>query len=390
MKKILLIFLLFVFGCYSTQEPATQKDNKIKANQSVKIVFSNKNEILILQDSMQYFTFEQLPNNFVLQTAKNHCSQQKKNTYTFLKKAAPISYWSTKAWSGDNSYQASKYDMYEQIQIEYKKKLYSVWRYRCAKNQEEARKIKFAPNYKLLQSIAYFDHVGKAEIKEYKRTLSKTEIAENKAKVEKERLAKLERERKEKALKRQKKIVTLETSFGEACTSGTFKKGFAKGTQEYENCLFQKEKEAIAKQKAIDAKLAKMTPVQRREYNCEETFQFRKGSDKFKDCVFKLYTTELELQKLELQKQVAEAKLEAEKAKAKAAATEKARADAVARAQIAAAEAQKAAAKSQSLATSMSLMQLGSSMMSSPAPAPSNTGRVRTTCRNVGGFLNCY
>ena len=212
------------------------------------------------------------------------------------------------------------------------------------------------------------------------------------ANIQKEALEKIKIEKNKKlALIKKRKFEKAEKTFGSECSENSlFKKGFAKGSPEYIACINEKETTRIKAQKELDAKLAKMTPVQRREYNCEETFQFRKGSDKFKDCVFKLYTTELELQKLELQKQVAEAKLEAEKAKAKAAATEKARADAVARAQIAAAEAQKAAAKSQSLATSMSLMQLGSSMMSSPAPAPSNTGRVRTTCRNVGVFLNCY
>jgi hypothetical protein len=182
------------------------------------------------------------------------------------------------------------------------------------------------------------------------------------------------------------KISDLESKYADQC------KKFKKGTSEFVNCLFAAEKEVINKQKELDNKLAKMTPVERREYNCENAFKFRKGSDKFRDCVFKLYTTELELEKLELQKQVALANERAAKAQAEAAQSAQARAEAVAAAQIAAAEAQKSAARSQSLASSLSLMQLGSSMMSSPAPAPSSPGmdRMRTTCRNVGGFINCY
>jgi hypothetical protein len=181
--------------------------------------------------------------------------------------------------------------------------------------------------------------------------------------------------------------------FHKKCTDGWF--SAKAGTVKYQECLNQNEKQMITeskRQKELDNKLAKMTPVERREYNCENAFKFRKGSDKFRDCVFKLYTTELELEKLELQKQVALANERAAKAQAEAAQSAQARAEAVAAAQIAAAEAQKSAARSQSLASSLSLMQLGSSMMSSPAPAPSSPGmdRMRTTCRNVGGFINCY
>lgn len=69
-------------------------------------------------------------------------------------------------------------------------------------------------------------------------------------------------------------------------------------------------------------KLAKMTPDDRRAYMCTEKFGFRKGSDKFKDCLFELYKAETELEKLELQKQVAKANLEAAKVKEAAARSE--------------------------------------------------------------------
>lgn len=315
--------------------------------------------------------------NKIVKKAEEHCSKYNKKFYLFKKDRV----------FGENLFG---------IDLHY--------RFICAKNVAEIFKstssnynIRKESNFTAFQdsrgnlheSTFWLGLLASNDTEQYKEFIYQAKLKEEnekKVKAEKVRKAKIEKEKKARKIK----LASLENKYSQACSEGFFQKGFTKGTQEYEDCLFKKEKEAIAKQKAIDVKLAKMTPVQRREYNCEETFQFRKGSDKFKDCVFKLYTTELELQKLELQKQVAEAKLEAEKAKAKAAATEKDRADAVARAQIAAAQAQKAAAKSQSLATSMSLIQLGSSMMSSPAPAPSNTGRVRTTCRNVGGFLNCY
>ena len=38
-----------------------------------------------------------------------------------------------------------------------------------------------------------------------------------------------------------------------------------------------------------------MTDEERHSYNCEKKFGFRKGSSKFQDCRFKLYTTEMEL-----------------------------------------------------------------------------------------------
>ena len=60
-------------------------------------------------------------------------------------------------------------------------------------------------------------------------------------------------------------------------------------------------------------------------------------------------------------------------------------------AQIAAA---KASLRSSRLTESLQMMQMGSSMLGSSAPKSNSSfgieNRVRTTCRNVGGFLNCY
>ena len=51
-----------------------------------------------------------------------------------------------------------------------------------------------------------------------------------------------------------------------------------------------------------------MKPEDRNAYTCSEKFGFRKGSDKFKDCIFELYKAEAELEKLELQKKLVEKK----------------------------------------------------------------------------------
>ena len=193
-------------------------------------------------------------------------------------------------------------------------------------------------------------------------------------------------------------MASLDKLYGKECMGGAFKKKLKKGTVGFDNCLLdkdnetklkaqaerellkQKNAEIEKKQAALSKKLAAMSPKERHAYNCSNAFKFKKGTEKFNDCVFKLYTAELDIQKLELEKKVAEAQIQA-------AANQQVRAEAVANAQVAAA---KASARASSLASSIELMRMGSSMMKSPAPAPSGMGRVRTTCRNVGGFLNCY
>jgi hypothetical protein len=124
---------------------------------------------------------------------------------------------------------------------------------------------------------------------------------------------------------------------------------------------------------------------QRHANTCSKIFNFKKRSERFNNCVFKLYTAELDLQKLELEKELAEKKI-------KVAANKQSRAEAVAMAQIAAA---KASLRSSRLTKSLQMMQMGSSMLGGSSAPKSNSSfgienRVRATCRNVGGFLNCY
>lgn len=84
----------------------------------------------------------------------------------------------------------------------------------------------------------------------------------------------------------------------------------------------KKKQSQLNKQKAEEDKtdklLASMKPDERRAFICEKTYGFKKGSDRFADCVFKIMTTDAELEKLDKQRRIAEAQLKAEKEKAPA------------------------------------------------------------------------
>ena len=243
-------------------------------------------------------------------------------------------------------------------------------------NYECKRYGKKATNINLAYQGSYIKLADNLWHYDCEKVLTALEKAIEKKRAEAKRSAAVKlKKQQEKRL-----LAELDRTYGKECTGSFFNKKFVKGSQEYNNCLSEKKVELDKKQAEIDKKLAAMTPKERHTYNCSTAFKFRKGTEKHNDCVFKLYTAELDMQKLELEKQVAEAQI-------KAAATQQARAEAVANAQVAAA---KASARASSLASSIELMRMGSSMMKSPAPAPSGMGRVRTTCRNVGGFLNCY
>ena len=246
---------------------------------------------------------------------------------------------------------------------------------------------------------------------------------------------KLYEEKKQKEKK--SKLIELEKVYGKKCQGGPFQKDLDKKTQKFNDCLLeqetkelnlkkqQSEKLALAeekKQKVIDeknrkialeqnkiqkafqekqlldqakireeqTKVSKMKPEDRNAYTCSEKFGFRKGSDKFKDCIFELYKAEAELEKLELQKQVAKANAEAARASAEAARASADRQERLALAQTEAAKMQSLAARQQAIAAntadSLALIESGLRMMSPQRPAP----RMQTTCTYVGRFLNCF
>ena len=137
-------------------------------------------------------------------------------------------------------------------------------------------------------------------------------------------------------------------------------------------------------------KLAKMLPDDRRAFTCSEKFGFRKGSDKFKDCVFKIYTAEIEMEKLELQRELARANVETARLRAEAARASDDRQERLAIAQTEAAKMQALAARQQAIASntaeSLALMESGLRMMSPQQPAP----RMRTTCSYTGRYMSCF
>ena len=160
---------------------------------------------------------------------------------------------------------------------------------------------------------------------------------------------------------------------------------------EEKNKKFQQQKDLDqAKIKEEQIKVSKMKPEDRHAYTCTEKFGFRKGSDKFRDCIFELYKAETELEKLELQKQIAKANADAAKASAEAARAGADRQERLALAQTEAVKMQAYALEQQAIAskTSNNLIMLETGLrMLSPAPAPPRTA---TTCSFNGRFMNCF
>jgi hypothetical protein len=150
----------------------------------------------------------------------------------------------------------------------------------------------------------------------------KRKIAEEKRKIEEEKrkkaAAKKKKEEEEqkriaeakKKEEEEQKYRILVKKYGDDCKDNSL------GSPEFNKCLKDVEAEDLLQAKLQREFLASLTPEEARAYTCNNTFGFRKGSSNFKDCIFKLYTTELELEKLDLEKQLALAKVEAEKAKA--------------------------------------------------------------------------
>ena len=201
----------------------------------------------------------------------------------------------------------------------------------------------------------------------------------------------------------------LVKKFGSECESSwsNFFTGHKVGTPEFDQCLAEKQNEQIKLAKLEEEKLKtekeiylSLSPEEKRAYTCANTFGFKKGSDKFRDCIFKIYATELELAKLEVEKQLAEALLATAKANVEAAQAKVAAAKAeglLQKAQIQAVEAQAAATKQQAAASkaqaaatnqqsSISLMLQGLQMLQ-PTQTQSS---FNTTCTWMGNFMNCW
>ena len=133
--------------------------------------------------------------------------------------------------------------------------------------------------------------------------LTPEEIAEEKKLKEQQLIA-------EKKLKEEQRQLTLEKDYGKECTR------FTKGSDKYKNCLEEKDKyrqakldqeNKLAKVKLDEQKrLSTLPAAERYAYTCEKTYGFKKGSDNFRDCVFKIMTTEYEIQRAADQRRIAE------------------------------------------------------------------------------------
>jgi hypothetical protein len=229
----------------------------------------------------------------------------------------------------------------------------------------------------------------------------------------------------------EKKTKPDDSKFARKCEGGIFSKGHKRGTQEFEDCVkmetglaivadFEKQQEKEErnmkttlkqdqKQRTVNdqqvsnsdnnreeqIKISKMKPEDRHAYTCAEKFSFRKGSDKFKDCVFEMYKVETELEKLELQKKIIEANLEVARVKEKAARTEQDRNTALLERQTLAQERTAAAAAQQArisnFESSQRMIDEGLALMRGDRNLAGDVRapRMRTTCTNLGGFITC-
>ena len=150
----------------------------------------------------------------------------------------------------------------------------------------------------ILESTEQIENFNKQNLAIYKRNL------ENQARADQE-AARLEQETKRK--KELENLARLEKDHGRKCNK------FSNKTYEYNSCLL--EKDQLAKQEEVKKKqdlekernrLANLTPSERYAYTCEKTYGFKKGSDNFRDCVFKIMTTEYEIQRAADQRRIAE------------------------------------------------------------------------------------
>ncbi len=228
------------------------------------------------------------------------------------------------------------------------------YRYFCANNENEAFNL-FEADNKNTSIIRIYPGVwnafnGGLTKREYIQkyfinTTDQSAILAKRQELEKARLQKLleDKKREEEKLLREKEIKeakkkqenikkrttlinSLKKKYDKNCSSSIFNKGYEKNTLDYENCLLEKnniakkqEKDRLAKiakaQKEAEIKMASMTDEQKRAYNCEVTFGFKKGSADFKDCIFNLYQIEAEISKKELEVRLKKLEMENERQK---------------------------------------------------------------------------
>lgn len=143
--------------------------------------------------------------------------------------------------------------------------------------------------------------------------LEKQRIEQNiRAEKEKVEAAKEAKRLKDKEEYEKKvKLEYLDKTYGKKCITQK------NNISAYNSCLFEQEKVFLEEKKEQERKISKakleeqnklanMPPSERYAYTCEKTYGFRKGSDNFKECVFKIMTTEYEMQNQLNQRRIAE------------------------------------------------------------------------------------
>jgi hypothetical protein len=153
---------------------------------------------------------------------------------------------------------------------------------------------------KTFLSFSNLDEGCSADREDDERIYSSKKYKELVAKISSEKIRQDEAakqfKRDEELKTKREKIARVELLYSSKC------KKFKQGSSEYENCLFESEKLALEEQK----RLANLPPSERYAYTCEKTYGFRKGTDNFKECVFKIMTTEYEMQNQLNQRRIAE------------------------------------------------------------------------------------
>jgi len=202
----------------------------------------------------------------------------------------------------------------------------------------------------------------------------------------------------EKNKKKQAKILELEKLYGKNCNKNNNyneclveqenkEKAIleAKKVKEYQKKLLIAEKQKIEREKT-ETKIANMKQEERRAYICENTYGFRKGSDKFSECLYKIMNAEFELQKLELQKKLAEAQQETARANESAARANASRNSAPAYDPNVAA----AMERTNEIERARILLNLGQALRT-PVTPQSSAPVPQTNCRVArGGYINCW
>ena len=172
----------------------------------------------------------------------------------------------------------------------------------------------------------------------------------------------------------------------------------AKPSEERNKIADFSKKEIQPKLTEEQTRISKMKPEDRHAYTCKEKFGFRKGSDKFKDCVFEMYKAETELEKLELQKKIIEANLELAKTRESAARTEQDRNNALLERQTLAQERTAAAAAQQArianFESSQRMIDDGLALMRGDRNLAGQVRqpqqRLQTNCTFTGRFMSCF